>query len=76
VVATVLTVAGGAAMVATGHATPGRAAAVVGAMMGVTLVSSYRYMRRLGGFTGDFLGATEQLCELAGYGALAWGLTP
>jgi adenosylcobinamide-GDP ribazoletransferase len=74
VLATLLTVAGGAAMVATGHATPARAAAVVGVMMVVTLVTSFRYMRRLGGFTGDFLGATEQLCELAGYGALAWGL--
>lgn len=28
--------------------------------------------RRLGGFTGDALGATQQLCELAVYLALAW----
>jgi adenosylcobinamide-GDP ribazoletransferase len=74
--ATLLTLGGTAAMVATGHATPERAGAVLGAMVVVTLVSSFRYLRRLGGFTGDFLGATEQVCELAGYGALAWGVTP
>jgi adenosylcobinamide-GDP ribazoletransferase len=28
--------------------------------------------RRLQGFTGDGLGATQQLCELAIYLALAW----
>ena len=28
--------------------------------------------RRLGGFTGDGLGATQQVCELAIYLALAW----
>jgi adenosylcobinamide-GDP ribazoletransferase len=39
----------------------------------VTLLSGWRYARRLGGLTGDFLGATEQLCEIAAYCALAWG---
>jgi adenosylcobinamide-GDP ribazoletransferase len=38
----------------------------------VTLLTAWRYARRLGGITGDFLGATEQLCELAGYAVLAW----
>jgi adenosylcobinamide-GDP ribazoletransferase len=38
----------------------------------VTAATSWRYVRRVGGFTGDFLGATEQLCELAGYTVLAW----
>jgi adenosylcobinamide-GDP ribazoletransferase len=38
----------------------------------VTATTSWRYARRVGGFTGDFLGATEQLCELAGYAVLAW----
>ncbi len=73
-VATVWAVGGAAAMVATGHASAPRMGAMLGAMAVVTLVSGWRYERRLGGITGDFLGATEQLCELAGYGALAWGL--
>jgi adenosylcobinamide-GDP ribazoletransferase len=30
------------------------------------------FARRLGGFTGDGLGATQQVCELAIYLALAW----
>lgn len=73
-VATVWALAGVAVMVATGHASPLRMGAMLAAMTVVTLVSAWRYARRLGGITGDFLGATEQLCELAGYGALAWGL--
>jgi adenosylcobinamide-GDP ribazoletransferase len=32
------------------------------------------FRRRLQGFTGDGLGATQQVCELAVYGALAWQL--
>jgi len=31
------------------------------------------FLRRLQGFTGDGLGATQQVCELAIYLALAWG---
>lgn len=73
-VATAWSLAVSAAMIATGHASVTRMTAVLAAMTVATLLSSWRYMRRLGGFTGDFLGATEQLCELAGYGALAWGL--
>jgi adenosylcobinamide-GDP ribazoletransferase len=38
----------------------------------ITATTAWRYARRVGGFTGDFLGATEQLCELAGYAVLAW----
>ena len=38
----------------------------------VTALTTWHYARRVGGVTGDFLGATEQLCELAGYAALAW----
>jgi adenosylcobinamide-GDP ribazoletransferase len=30
------------------------------------------FRRRLQGFTGDGLGATQQVCELAIYLALAW----
>jgi adenosylcobinamide-GDP ribazoletransferase len=49
-----------------------RMAALGAALALVTLLSAWRYARRLGGITGDFLGATEQLCELAGYAVLAW----
>lgn len=52
---------------------PMRAVAVAGVMAAVTLVSGWRYARRLGGITGDFLGATEQLCEIGAYAALVWG---
>jgi adenosylcobinamide-GDP ribazoletransferase len=50
-----------------------RLAVFAAAIAAVTLVTAGRYARRLGGITGDFLGATEQLCELAGYAVLAWG---
>ncbi|MFT2568452.1 adenosylcobinamide-GDP ribazoletransferase [Escherichia coli] len=30
------------------------------------------FRRRLQGFTGDGLGATQQVCEIAVYLALAW----
>lgn len=73
-VATAWPLLASSAMVATGRASAPRLAAVAGAMALVTLLSGRRYMRRLGGVTGDFLGATEQLCELSGYAALAWGL--
>lgn len=39
------------------------------------LMTGALYQRRLGGFTGDFLGATEQIGELAAYAALAWNVT-
>jgi adenosylcobinamide-GDP ribazoletransferase len=51
-----------------------RVVALGAALALVTVVSARTYSRRLGGITGDFLGATEQLCELAGYAVLAWGV--
>jgi len=42
--------------------------------VGWTWLSGYRYIKRAGGITGDFLGATEQLCEATLLGCLAWGL--
>ena len=75
-VATGWSLAGVGGMIVMGYTNIERAALMMGAMGVVTLVTGARYIRRLGGITGDFLGATEQLCELAGYGALAWGLTP
>ena len=36
---------------------------------------SYKFKKRLGGYTGDCLGAMQQLCELAFYlGALIWSV--
>jgi cobalamin synthase len=39
----------------------------------VTGLTAWRYERRAGGITGDFLGATEQICELVGLAVMAWG---
>ena len=38
----------------------------------VTLLTAWRYVKRVGGITGDFLGATEQLGEIAALCVLAW----
>ena len=50
----------------------GRLLALGAAVAAVGWATAGVYRRRLGGFTGDFLGATEQLGELAAYAALAW----
>ena len=52
-----------------GGAANGIAALLAAALVGVVMVRLLR--RRLGGFTGDALGATQQLSELAIYLALA-----
>ncbi len=49
-----------------------RALALVGASAAVTVLTGWRYHRRAGGITGDFLGATEQLGEIAALAVLAW----
>jgi adenosylcobinamide-GDP ribazoletransferase len=72
IVATVFTAAIGTALVTTRQLaweTVGNAA-VIAAF--VTLATAWRYRVRAGGVTGDFLGATEQLCEIAVLAALAW----
>jgi adenosylcobinamide-GDP ribazoletransferase len=38
---------------------------VVGSNVGVTMLCALWFRRRLGGYTGDTLGATQQLCDLA-----------
>jgi len=45
----------------------GLSSVVVGAL------TEWRYRKRAGGLTGDFLGTTEQLCEIAVLAALVWG---
>ena len=49
-----------------------RALALVLLLALVTAVSGWRYRARIGGVTGDFLGATEQLGEIAALAVLAW----
>jgi adenosylcobinamide-GDP ribazoletransferase len=60
------------AAVALGRASATRALVLLSVLGAITATTSWRYSRRVGGFTGDFLGATEQLCELGGYAVLAW----
>jgi adenosylcobinamide-GDP ribazoletransferase len=45
---------------------------VCAATLMVAAVTGFRYWRRLGGITGDFLGATEQLAEMAVLAVLVW----
>jgi adenosylcobinamide-GDP ribazoletransferase len=52
---------------------PWHAAGAIAVTALVAIVTAVRFMARAGGVTGDFLGATEQLCELAGLAAIAWG---
>jgi adenosylcobinamide-GDP ribazoletransferase len=71
-VSTVWAVATVAAVALASDIAPSRLAATFVVVVLVSAVTGWRYMRRLGGLTGDFLGATEQLCELAAYAVLAW----
>ncbi|HWZ90515.1 MAG TPA: adenosylcobinamide-GDP ribazoletransferase [Polyangiaceae bacterium] len=51
-----------------------RLGSLVAAVAVVTVLTGWRYWVRVRGITGDFLGATEQLCELAALAVLAWRL--
>jgi len=55
-----------------GDVEPERAILLVATTVLVGAVTAWRYRRRLGGITGDFLGATEQLSEIATLAALAY----
>jgi len=46
------------------HCAPHRQSPLV-AVVAVTLFLGWRFVRRIGGLTGDFLGATEQCAEVA-----------
>jgi adenosylcobinamide-GDP ribazoletransferase len=59
-------------LVGTHEVSVARVAALVAGCAATTALCNWRYDRRLGGITGDFLGATEQLCELVALAALAW----
>jgi adenosylcobinamide-GDP ribazoletransferase len=65
------TVALGAAL-ALGACTPGRALSLVLVLCVTGVVTGWRYAQRLGGVTGDLLGATEQLAEIATLLVLAY----
>ena len=56
----------------TGHVGAARAIAMAGGLVVVACVTGWRYARRVGGITGDFLGATEQLGEVLCLAVLAW----
>jgi len=49
-----------------------RAALAAIAVAVITAFTGWRYHRRVGGITGDFLGATEQLGEVAALAVFAW----
>lgn len=68
--ATVLTIVVGTALVATGLGSAAELAVSGGGAAVVTVTVGFRFHRRAGGVTGDFLGATEQLAE----GAILLGL--
>jgi adenosylcobinamide-GDP ribazoletransferase len=53
-----------------------KVAALVAALLLVVGLTARRYAARLGGVTGDLLGATEQIGELVGLAVLAWGRAP
>jgi adenosylcobinamide-GDP ribazoletransferase len=55
-----------------GRFSAARLGALALTLIAVTSVSAWRYHSRIGGITGDFLGATEQLGELAALAVLAW----
>jgi adenosylcobinamide-GDP ribazoletransferase len=60
--------------VATSHFPAERVGAIAAALAAVTVLTGWRYWTRVRGITGDFLGATEQLGELAAFAVLAWRL--
>ncbi|WP_077002669.1 adenosylcobinamide-GDP ribazoletransferase [Variovorax sp. KK3] len=60
-----------AALLLVTHPSTQAVAALAGCALGAFLLARL-LMRRLQGFTGDGLGATQQVCELAIYLALAW----
>jgi adenosylcobinamide-GDP ribazoletransferase len=60
------------ALIVSGELSVPRALALASALAAVSAITAVYYRARLAGITGDFLGATEQLAELAALAALAW----
>jgi adenosylcobinamide-GDP ribazoletransferase len=55
-----------------GATSPERAGALAVALGLATALTGHVYLRRAGGVTGDFLGATEQVSELVALAVLVW----
>jgi adenosylcobinamide-GDP ribazoletransferase len=62
-----------AALVLMASITPARVSVLTAVLAGATMLTGFRYWVRVRGITGDFLGATEQICELSALAVLAWG---
>jgi adenosylcobinamide-GDP ribazoletransferase len=60
---------------ALGFWSAGRLAAATLLLVLLVGLLGWRFHVRAGGVTGDFLGATEQLGEIAVYATLAWSLS-
>jgi len=60
-----------AALLLLAHPPPHGVASLLACLLGALYMAAL-LRRRLQGFTGDGLGATQQVCELAIYLALAW----
>ena len=74
--ATELSIAAGCGLLPLALLAPAQIVAVVLAVLGVALWAARLFRRRLGGYTGDLLGATQQLTELACYLALLAAISP
>ncbi len=61
------------AFVAAGRLSFVRALVVTAAVTAAGVLTGWRYRRRVGGITGDFLGATEQIGEIVVLAVLAYG---
>jgi adenosylcobinamide-GDP ribazoletransferase len=72
-VASVWVIAAMAAVATHGWTSWARCAALGAGLAATAGVTAWRYKARLGGVTGDFLGATEQISEIVALGVLAWG---
>lgn len=72
IVATVWGALALAGAVSLGTITVSRAAALSLTIAVVAGLTGWRYWRRIGGVTGDFMGATEQLAEIAALATLVW----
>ncbi len=51
---------------------PARVTVAIALSLLLGLLTGLAFRRRVGGVTGDFLGATEQLCELGCLAAMVW----
>ena len=73
---TELSIAAGCGLLPLALLAPTQIVAVVLAVLGVTAWAARMFRRRLGGYTGDLLGATQQVTELACYLALLAAISP